>query len=215
MNVQIQETKEVRQVVREELVNEIVSLWVKGTKDLNKIAKEMVLLASDMNGDERNSVIRKLVKIGCSYDRIERMMACASRGIVDAEHLYGDTRKVTANMIRIAKPDALREIADKNFEFVIVDAKGKSVLMQTKKLNANDICKVWHWKTGAISDKTQRKERQELLNGRKATAGALRAKVVSAIPLGNGELEIRYHTEDSDDIDAIIFPTKMLRKFLA
>ena len=215
MNTKIQETQEVRQVVREELVNEAAALGEKAINNLTEAARQIVLLASDMNGDERNSLMRKLVKKNFNYDRAERMMACASRGIVDAEHLYGDTRKVTANMIRIAKPDALREIADKYFEFVLVDARGKSVLMQTKKLNATDVCKVWHWKTGAISDKAQRKERQELLNGRKATAGALRAKVVSAIPLGNGELEIRYHTEDSDNIDAIIFPTKMLRKFLA
>ena len=214
LNELVTDKQEVRQVVREELVNEAAALGEKAINNLTEAARQIVLLASDMNGDERNSLMRKLVKKNFNYDRAERMMACASRGIVDAEHLYGATRKVSAGMIRDATTKALKQIAQPDYEFAFVDDKGKSVLIQAKNLRFNVVSRVWHWESGAITDKVQRKKKQELLNTIKASTDALRVNIKSAIPLKNEEIEIRACEFDSDKEIKLIFSTRLLRKFL-
>jgi len=214
LNELVTDKQEVRQMVREDYVNKCNQILIDGKKNSDASVKKFVEHAATMNGDERAMSTRNLIKAGLHADRIQRIMACAARGIVDAEHLFGEVRLLTHATIKLASDSALREISDPDFEFSFVNDKGITALVKAKKLKCNNVSQVWNYKTGAISDKAQRENRRKLFNAMKKSGNSVDVNIISALPLDNGNIEFRCKMNGDDNITAMVFSIGHLRKFL-
>jgi len=87
-----------------------------------------------------------------------RISACAYRGIINAEHLYGTVRVIHPHQILNASKVALRAIADPDADFPVVDSRGKARIIRAGDLTYTDASVAWHYKTGIVSVGNQRKK---------------------------------------------------------
>jgi len=184
----VTESAVVKTVVDEKRVDAALNMLVKGSEDFDKVVRQFVLRASEMNGDERSALTRKIERKGVHTDRAQRAVACASRGLIDATHLYADGKVLTHQMIRDANAEALAQIAKPDHEFVFVDDDGKSRVVISAHLNCRTAGRVWDLYEGEISHKDQIKKLKKKSSVVKTDdADGLFADVKSVTPRGDGQ----------------------------
>lgn len=216
MTAQIQITRE---HVDEVKIERCLTVAKTGLQNFDKVRRQVVEMLADMNTPERNRAVKELVKMPFHKDLIDRMIACAERGIVDAEHLYGQVRKATALDIKLADGDALKQIADPEHIFTYVDDNGVAHPKAAAKLNAVNLRKVWHYKDGKISEKEQRKRFKEIGRGASTSSNgshASEADIISRVLVeygGNPMWEITYKFKgaSSTDTHVVRFPVKQVQ----
>jgi len=209
-----------REAVRESLVRKALAAYATLKEDVRKGCKLMVEAMADMNDTEREQVVRKVMCDGWKPDWIRRMAACAKRGLVDAEHLYGPIRRLTDVAIVTASRAALEQMADPAAEFALVEDNGKTVMVRADSVNANMVSRVWDRAKGSISPKEQRKRLSKRLRGELSGGPGGVWTVASAIPrrdeAGRELMEIRWKLEGESGMDeeVRIVSVRELRRLL-
>ena len=198
-------------------VERCLSIATVGLQKFSDTRKQIVTMMAAMNATERGRVERQLLKIKWPQDLLLRMVACASRGIVNAGHLFDVIRRTTHLSIELASGDALRQIANPDYEFVFVDDDGKSMLITSCKLSSRTVSKVWHYEDGAISEKTQRTKMIKIARGETIKASnAANAKIISRILVTNDgppkwEITYRYEGAAESDTHIVRFDAKQIK----
>lgn len=184
----LQQCAEVRELADESLVETIFQGIKQGEDNHDAVTRWTVEKGAELTGDGRERLRRRLERTDLMTDRINRALACAARGLINAQHLYGRRRLLTWQTIRDAKPEALAVIADPQHEFIIVEDDGTSRLVIASRLSYREVSRVWDLHSGAITEKEQRKRlcaRAKLRPGANDGDGTY-ADILSATPCGDG-----------------------------
>jgi len=141
------------QQIREDRINAAVKGFVACMANLEKGCRNLVKQMSEMNDSERRSVVGRIT--GVKRDWLDRMEACAARGLLDAYHLYGPTRVAAALMIHVAAPEALKILAAPGEEFPVAMDNGPIKLVKASELNTRMLARAWDQFKGRIPVKIQ------------------------------------------------------------
>ena len=143
-------------IVDVKLVAKAVKLTNIAGKSWAEAKKEVVSLLAQMNNAERSDWLEQVIVSNNTFKGLFRRMASsASRGLVEAEHLYGDSGIVSHIDIDIASDKALKLIANPNSTIDIVDKYGDLHTALVSKMTSPDMRRAWDHNRGQISVKEQ------------------------------------------------------------
>lgn len=218
------ETACVRHEIDEARVNDALSKIRRIFGDFRAGVKALVSDLAEMNETERKMWLDRAVHTdGIKRNLLQRIEACAARGIVDAIHLFDVIQVATVNDILYADPAALRQIANPDYEFAYVDDDGKTRIVLARDLNQSVARRVWDRQRGEISHRDQlralsrkkRDESRELLDGAKRRAkSAVPLDVVAVHPGDDGYAEINFVDRQSGDEIRVVTSLRKLRKMI-
>jgi len=163
---------------------EAVLAWFRQNKeDMKARRRGAVERMIDMTDVEVGIMYTSLKKILEKPDLVDRMMACATRNIPQAEHLYDLTRVLSHAQILDASTKALEQVANPNSEFPYITDEGKLVVIKARDLaglGSARVPNIWDRKTGRISTDKQRERLKREIDNRVVRARGTYKHIVSA-----------------------------------
>lgn len=211
----------IAQCVQQNIRESKVEAAVKAFGDVGKIvrdgARKLVEMLADMNQAEVDLVLQKIKDF--KPDWAARIAACAQRGLLDAEHLYGVCRIATPAMIETATPDALKLISDPDYRHPFVKDDGKSIFVRSSDLDFRILGRVWDPLGGTISEKEQRSRLADRFGDAKRSADSELVKItemVANMPRNGRRLEtirITYRKTDESEVSIIVAVKELDRYF--
>jgi hypothetical protein len=183
----------------------------------NDMKKATIGLVEDMAGmsphDRTCTTLFLIENMPGDRDWIERMEACAERGLVNAWHLYRQKQIITGLAIKEASAKAILEIADPDTEFPLVE-NGKTMCVKASNLNRKTAGLVWDRKTGIISASEQAKR---IRNANTISTGknSVMAEIHSMRPyIENGKQYAELELTHAISGDRIVVSIAQLRSLL-
>lgn len=131
--------------------------FLQATADYMASACHLVETMADMSEAERQETVDIIIgQMPTIKDWVERMAACAGRGLLEAKHLFDHTRVAMPTQIALASPKAIGAISNPNHEFEIVTEDGSVYIRKMSDMNTRELSKCWNRAKGVISSSDQR-----------------------------------------------------------
>jgi len=197
------------------IVEKAAQNFIEATGNYIAASKQLVSDMAEMDEEKRQETVDVIVSsVPAIRDWVERMAACASRGLIESSHLYDHTRLVTPTQIVRATPKAIVQIKDPAHEFEVVADEGTVYLRTAKDMNCRELSKCWDSISGRIDAGKQReiiRKRQKHVvspNGNKVTVKS------AGLTDEEGKQYIDMILNDGNQDISIAIPVNQLRKIL-
>lgn len=142
-------------VRRAHQIYDAIRSWL--TNDAEASRRIVSLMAESDPVDVAEAVDRIRTEFPAINDRLARMAACAERGLVAAEHLYGPARLLTHRQIRGATDEALALVSDPEGALTVARADGSTAVVEVATASAAEVRLAWDERWGAVPIKRQRR----------------------------------------------------------
>ena len=200
-------------------VEALAASFLKAMEDYMKAARILVEGLADMNEDDRQETVDLIVGHAPTIkDWVERMAACASRGLIGADHLFNHTQVMRPTQITFASAKAIGPIANPEHEFEIVTDDGSVYIRKMSDINRRELSKCWNSSSGIISSAHQREEIRKRAKHIPAPNGdkvRVKSAVLTADDKGRQYIDIVVTDSNGNGIESnIAIPVADLRKIL-
>jgi len=189
--------------------------FVDATENYILAARQLVIDMSEMDEESRQETSDFIVSCVPSIrDWVERMAACAGRGLIDSEHLFDHSRLLTPTQIMRATAKAIGDIKDPAHEFEVVTDDGSVYLRTAKDMNARELSKCWDQGSGRVVASRQKEKIR--LNQKHVVAPSGNKVIVKKAGLTDedGKQFIDMILDDGEQDISIAIPVNQLRKIL-